>query len=204
MGIPPQAVQSDAFFEQDVAKEREFIQIFFTNLRTAVDQYARTEKNSFMATKTLDAITFLELLTTEYDVATANPPYTDSADFGPELRGFIEDNYKKPFKFHTNLYATFIKRCYDFIAREGYVAMVHPPTFMYIKTFEDVRKFILNKTNINLLAELGLGGVFANSGVQVDACMYVLEKGANIDSGAYFDLKPYKNHTNKPYIFEDI
>jgi type I restriction-modification system DNA methylase subunit len=204
LGIPPQAVQSDAFFEQDVAKEREFIQIFFTNLRTAVDQYARTEKNSFMATKTLDAITFLELLTTEYDVATANPPYTDSADFGPELRGFIEDNYKKPFKFHTNLYATFIKRCYDFLNKNGFVAMLHPLTFMYIKTFEDVRKFMLTKTNVNLLAELGLGGVFANSDVQVDAAMYVLEKSELEADGTYFDLKKYKNHSNKPEIFSEI
>ncbi len=82
--------------------------------------------------------------------------------------------------------------------------MLHPLTFMYIKSFEDVRKFILTNTNINLLAELGLGGVFANSDVQVDACMYVLEKDARANLGTYFDLKSYKNHTNKPSIFNGI
>lgn len=196
--------EGNLFGQVDLEAHKSFAATFFINLKTAVEQYAQAQGNTFLTSKTRDAITFLELLTTEYDVATANPPYTDSADFGPELREFIEDNYKKPYKFHTNLYATFIKRCYDLTGKAGFIAMLHPLTFMYIKSFEDVRKFILNKTSINLLAELGLGGVFANSAVQVDACMHVLEKGFDTDGGVYFDLKPYKNHTNKPSIFIEI
>jgi hypothetical protein len=204
LGIKPKPVQTNLFTEHDIEKEKQFAATFFTNLKTAVEQYAQAQGSTFLTSKTRDAITFLELLTTEYDVATANPPYTDSADFGPELKEFIEDNYKKPYKFHTNLYATFIKRCYDLTGKAGFVAMLHPLTFMYIKTFEDVRKFMLTKTNVNLLAELGLGGVFANSDVQVDATMYVLEKTSTETVGTYFDLKKYKNHTNKPNIFSEI
>ena len=143
--------EGDLFGAADLEAHKDFAATFFTNLKTAVEQYAQAQGSTFLTSKTRDAITFLELLTTEYDVATANPPYTDSADFGPDLREFIEDNYKKPYKFHTNLYATFIKRCYDFTGKAGFVAMVHPPTFMYIKTFEDVRKFIIDKTHINFL-----------------------------------------------------
>lgn len=204
LGIEPRPVQTNLFTEHDIEREKQFAATFFTNLKTAVEQYAQAQGSTFLTSKTRDAITFLELLTTEYDVATANPPYTDSADFGPELKEFIEDNYKKPYKFNTNLYATFIKRCYDFTGKAGFVAMLHPLTFMYIKTFEDVRKFMLTKTNVNLLAELGLGGVFANSDVQVDAAMYVLEKMESESDGTYFDLKKYKNHTNKPNIFREI
>lgn len=204
LGIRPKPTQVNLFKAHDIEQEKNLVITFFDTLKTAVEQYARTEGNTFLTSKTRDAITFLELLTTEYDVATANPPYTDSADFGPELKEFIEGNYKKPYKFHTNLYATFIKRCYDLVGECGFVAALHPLTFMYIKTFEHVRRFILTKTNINLLAELGLGGVFANSDVQVDVCMYVIEKGNSISKGTYFDLKLYKNHTNKPEIFKVI
>lgn len=199
-----QPLQLDLVIEHEIEQENQFATSFFTNLKTAVEQYAQAQGSTFLTSKTRDAITFLELLTTEYDVATANPPYTDSADFGPELKEFIGDNYKKPYKFHTNLYATFIKRCYDLTGNDGFVAMLHPLTFMYIKTFEDVRKFMLTKTNVNLLVELGLGGVFANSDVQVDAAMYVLEKVKSKADGTYFDLKKYKNHTNKPIIFKEI
>ena len=173
------------FAWSDKESHESFADTFFTNLKTAVEQYAQAKGNTFLTSKTRDAVTFLELLTTEYDLSTANPPYTDSADFGPELKKFIEDNYKKPYKFHTNLYATFIKRCYDFTEKAGFVAMVHPPTFMYIKTFEDVRKFIIDKTHVNFFVEWGYLGMF-NPSARVDSALYILEKNNNQEKDAVF------------------
>ena len=175
----------DLFIEDEIIQHKDFAATFFYNLKTAVEQYARTEGNTFLAGKTRDAITFLELLSTEYDVATANPPYTDRSDFGPELKAFIEANYKKPWKFHTNLYAAFIKRCYEFVGEYGLVAIVHPPTFMYIKTFEDVRKFIIDKTHINFFVEWGYLGMF-NPSARVDSALYILEKAKKKNSDAVF------------------
>lgn len=194
----------DLFNTVDIQDYYLFEQTFFKNLETAVQKYASSNSNSFLVDKTSDAITFLKLVSQKYDVATANPPYTDSSDFGEDLKEFIETNYKKPYKFNTNLYATFIKRCYELTNENGKIALLHPLTFMYIKTFEDVRKFILDKTHIELLVELGLGGVFANSDVQADVVMYILTKEVKKTDGIYFDLKKYKNHTNKPQIFENI
>jgi hypothetical protein len=138
-GVEPEMVQDDIFTEHDIKQEEQFTSSFFAQLKKTVQQYAQaneSDTNTFLSSKTRDAITFLELLTTKYDVATANPPYTDSSDFGPELKTFIDANYKKPHKFHTNLYATFIKRCYELTAEDGKVALIHPDTFMFIKTFE--------------------------------------------------------------------
>lgn len=163
------------FTEQNLIKYDEFRSNFFTNLQKAVAQNTAKQGLTFLNTKTQDAITFLQLLTQKYDIAVANPPYTDSADFGPDLKNFIEGNYKQPHKFNTNLYATFIKRCCEIIDDKGKVAMVHPPTFMYIKTFEDVRKFILDKMHISLFVEWGYLGMFHQS-ARVDAAMYILEK----------------------------
>ncbi|CAM3975354.1 BREX-1 system adenine-specific DNA-methyltransferase PglX [Bacillus anthracis] len=187
-----------------IEEEKIFAATFFSNLKTAVEQYAQAKGSTFLTSKTRDAITFLELLTTEYDVATANPPYTDSADFGPELKKFIEVNYKKPYKFHTNLYAAFIKRCYELVNENGMIAMISPRTFMYIKTFESIREYILLKSNVNLLAELEMGGVFEFSNVAIDAVMYVFEKGFSDSIGVYFDLKEYHNYTKKGDIFQKI
>lgn len=165
----------DLFLSAEITKYEEFEKDFFKNLEMAVSQYAEKQGTSFLTDKTKDAITFLKLITQKYDVATANPPYTDSADFGAELKKFIDANYAKPYKFNTNLYASFIKRCFELTNEKGKVAMVHPPTFMYIKTFEDVRKFILEKTHIDLFVEWGYLGMFHPS-ARVDAAMYVLEK----------------------------
>ncbi|MGA1871790.1 MAG: BREX-1 system adenine-specific DNA-methyltransferase PglX [bacterium] len=187
-----------------LADYEEFRNTFFDNLQKAVAHNAERQGRSFLNTKTGDAIIFLRLMTQKYDVAVANPPYTDSADYGLELKKFIELNYKKPHKFNTNLYATFIKRCWELTGVNGKIAMIHPRTFMYIKTFEDVRKFILGEMHINVLAELGCGGVFEISNVAVDAVMYIFDKGKSISEGTYFDLKFYHNYTKKGLIFNKI
>nr|WP_256388923.1 N-6 DNA methylase [Photobacterium damselae] len=180
-------VEGDLFAAADYAEHKAFAENFFENLFAAVEQYAQTDSNTFLSDKTRDALVFLELLITEYDVATANPPYTDSADFGSELRVFINDNYQKPHKFNTNLYATFIKRCCDLTSKDGKVAMVHPPTFMYIKKFEDVRRYMIESCRIDLFVEWGYLGMFHES-ARVDAAMYVLDKSHKSDESTFIKL----------------
>lgn len=192
------SAQPELFTAMEIAAHKDFAATFFTNLKTAVEQYAQAQGSTFLTSKTRDAITFLELLTTEYDVATANPPYTDSADFGPDLREFIGDNYKKPYKFHTNLYATFIKRCFELSGEHGKVAMIHPRTFMFIKTFEDVRKFMIDKTHINVFVDYGYCNMFGS--IMVDPAFYVLEKGSSKGRDAWFvSLDQYTRTPNEKY-----
>lgn len=177
----------DLFAAADLAEHQSFAATFFKNLSRAVEQYARTSSDTFLTSQTQDAITFLEILTNKYDVATANPPYTDSSDFGPDLKKFINDNYKKPYNFGTNLYTSFIKRCCELTEVEGKVAMVHPPTFMYIKTFEDVRRYMLDKTFIDIFVEWGYLGMFHES-ARVDSSMYVLDKKLRNSESTFIKL----------------
>ena len=170
--------QLDAFAERDIVDFEIFQENFFRALETAVAAYAQDSGETFLSSKTRDAITYLRLLTTRYQVAVANPPYTDSGDFGPDLKKYINDNYKKPFKFNSNLYATFIKRTLELVTKDGYAAMVHPPTFMYIKSFEDVRKFLVERFRIDLFIDWGYLGMF-NQAARVDSCAYVLRSGGD-------------------------
>ena len=147
------------FGQQEVEEYERFKTTFFKNLEDAVTRFASQQGNSFLTDKTHDAITFLKLITQKYDVATANPPYTDSADFGKELKVFIDTNYKTPYKFHTNLYATFLKRCFELTNEIGSIGMIHPNTFMFIKTFDGVREFILKHSHIDILVDYGLDRV---------------------------------------------
>ena len=196
--VQERAEKGELFAWGEKEQHKDFAATFFSNLKTAVEQYAQAQGNTFLTSKTRDAITFLELLIREYDVATANPPYTDSADFGPELKEFIEDNYKKPYKFHTNLYATFIKRCYELAGTNGKVAMIHPRTFMFIKTFDDVRKFMIDKTHINVFVDYSLSNLFG--AIMVDPAFYVLEKGTSKERDAWFvSLDQYTRTPNEKY-----
>ncbi len=180
--------------EQTLASYDEFRENFFTRLKQAVESNARKLGKTFLNTKTHDAFTFLEMMTQKYDVTAANPPYTDSSDFGVELKKFVDTNYKKPYKFNTNLYATFISKCIDLATIDGKVALVHPPTFMYIKTFEDVREYIVSKTKISLFVEWGYLGMF-NPLARVDSAMYVLDKRQDGKESIFIKLNDlYEGH----------
>ncbi|NBK97606.1 MAG: BREX-1 system adenine-specific DNA-methyltransferase PglX [Erysipelotrichia bacterium] len=177
----------DLFSSHIVEEHKAFEKSFFNHLKIAVAQYAQDENHSFLSTKTADAMKFLEIITMQYDIATANPPYTDSSDFGADLKEFIDKEYKVPYKFNTNLYATFIKRCHELTNKNGKMALVHPPTFMYIKTFEDVRAFMLDKTHIDFFVEWGYLGMFHPS-ARVDSAMYVLEKNMQTKDSSFIKL----------------
>ena len=198
----PNDVNHSLFKEFEMDSLFDYKNNVITQLRNNVNKWGGQGSNDYTLAKTNDAISFLDIISHKYDVVVANPPYTDSSDFGIELKTFIEENYKKPLKFNSNLYACFIKRCCELAGDDGKVGMIHPLTFMYIKTYEEVRKYIIDNHHINLLAELGIGGVFPNA--QVDAAMYILESKNIVGDGVYFNLQKYKNHVRKPFIFSNI
>lgn len=159
-------------------------------LRKQLHLWGGEGSNAYSLSLVNDAITFLDILTTGFDVAVANPPYTDSSDFGPELKEFAGNNYKKPLKFNINLYACFIKRCCELTDELGKVGMIHPHTFMFIKTFEDVRKFMIEHTHINTMVDFGLDRVnLFGPGILLDATFYTLDKkDVENTPGVYFNI----------------
>jgi type I restriction-modification system DNA methylase subunit len=169
----PNDVNHSLFKEFEMDSLFDYKNNVITQLRNNVNKWGGQGSNDYTLAKTNDAISFLDIISHKYDVVVANPPYTDSSDFGIELKTFIEENYKKPLKFNSNLYACFIKRCCELAGDDGKVGMIHPMTFMYIKTFEDVRKFILDETHIDLFVEYGLSNLFGS--IMVDPAFYVLD-----------------------------
>jgi hypothetical protein len=191
------------FGQQEVEEYERFKTTFFKNLEDAVTRFASQQGNSFLTDKTQDAITFLKLLSQKYDLATANPPFTDSSDFGEELKYFIDSNYKRTLKCHVNLYATFIKRCHELIHDTGRMAMIHPYSFMFIKTFEDIRKLMIESAHIELLADWGLDRVNIFAGGYASApAFYVLSKEKKKRKSIFFQLTTNLQEKAKKPTFE--
>lgn len=188
--ILPNDDNHSLFAQEQMEDMFSFKQQFMNQLRQKVNELGEVGSNAYTLTKTNDAISFLEIIANKYDVVVANPPYTDSGDFGTELKKFIEENYKKPLKFNSNLYACFIKRCCELAGDDGKVGMIHPHTFMFIKTFEDVRKFMLEQTHINVMVDYGLDRVnLFGPGILLDATFYTLDMNSkDKTAGIYFNI----------------
>lgn len=161
-----------------------------TQIHNLVNKYSEHNSNPYTLLKMSEAMTFLDIISNSFDIVVANPPYTDSGDFGPELKTFVEDNYRRPLRFNSNLFACFIKRCSELAGDDGKVGMIHPHTFMFIKTFEDVRKFMLEYTHINVMVDYGLDRVnLFGPGILLDATFYTLDMNEKDKApGVYFNI----------------
>lgn len=192
---------TDMFANQWKANMFDFKHQMITTLRNQVHQWTGEGSNEYSLAKVNDAITFLDILSTKFEVAVANPPYTKSADFGVELKEFVETNYSKPLKFNINLYACFIKRCCELAGDDGKVGMINPPTFMYIKTFEDVRKYIIEKTCISLFVEWGYLGLFSQS-ARVDSAIFILDRSVKQEVSTFIKLNDLYEMKRKEVLFD--
>ena len=177
--------EADSLFAQQEADDLFSFKRRVTDiLRDQVNKYCSENSSEYALTKANDAMTFLSILSMPFDIIVANPPYTDSSAFGEELRQFVDANYKNKYRFNMNLYACFIKRAYELASSDGLVGMIHPMTFMYIKSYEDVRSFLLNNTFIELFVEYGLSNLFGS--IMVDPAFYVINKKVNSTSQSLF------------------
>ncbi|GAB6190188.1 hypothetical protein JCM30566_19310 [Marinitoga arctica] len=142
---------------------------------------------------------FFKILMIKYDIVISNPPYTDSHDYTPLLRKHIREKY---FEYRKNLYACFIKRNYEFLIDDGLLGMITPQTFMFISSYEGLRRFIIKNMHIENLVHFGLGGVFEDA--LVDTAMYILRKSKDIKKkGLYIDLNNV-SYENKKYELKKI
>lgn len=199
--ILPNDANHNLFAQEQMEDMFSFKQQFMNQLRQKVNELGELGSNAYTLAKTNDAISFLEIIANKYDVVVANPPYTDSGDFGTELKKFIEENYRRPLKFNTNLYACFIKRCCELAGDDGKVGMVNPPTFMYIKTFEDLRKYMLTETHISLFIEWGYLGMFS-SFARVDSAMFILDKDNRKGESTFIKLNDLYEMKRKDVLFK--
>lgn len=201
----PNEVNHSQFKDYEMQRLFDFKNNVTTQLRNQVNQWSGEGSNQYTLAKTNEAMDFLQIISQRYDVVVANPPYTDSADYGPELRAFVENNYKRPYKVHTNLYSCFIRRCSE-LAGDGKVGMVNPPTFMFIKTFEDLRDFMLNEEHISIFLHWGYLGMFTST-ARVDSAAFVIEKDNFGEDSTFIKLDDvYEGHRYSTFvsIYDDI
>jgi hypothetical protein len=191
------------FSNLETTNYEQFKDNFFTNLQKAIAQNAAKQGKTFLNTKTQDAITFLQLLSRKYDIVVANPPYTHGQDLGPELKKFVELNYKQPYKFNANLYASFIKKSLELANESGFVGLIHPHTFMFIKSYDDVRKYLIEKTSIELLVDYGLDRVnLFGPGILLDATWYILNKTPKETISIFYNITANQQEKFKKTSFE--
>ena len=126
-----------------------------------------------------------EIMSNKYAVVCTNPPYMNKLE--GQLKKFVVDNYKA---YSGDLFSVFIYRNFDYCKADGYSAFMTPNVWMFIKTYENLRKYIIDNKHIITLIQMAKGAFFKEA--TVDIASFILKNSRCNEKGLYFRLEDFK------------
>lgn len=124
------------------------------------------------------------ILSNKYTVVCTNPPYMNKLE--GHLKEFVVDNYKA---YSGDLFSVFMYRNFGFCKNDGYSAFMTPLVWMFIKTYEELRRYIIEQKSIVSLVQMEYS---AFEEATVPICSFILKNGKETSEGAYFKLSEFK------------
>ncbi|MDV8002809.1 BREX-1 system adenine-specific DNA-methyltransferase PglX [Rhodococcus sp. IEGM 1408] len=115
-----------------------------------------------------------EYLTPRYAVVVANPPYMGIKSAGSKLQEFVKRKYPAS---KADLYATFIERAGSLVQRAGLVAMVTMQSWMFLSTYEKLRRNLIKSRSVWTMAHLGANAFDTIGGEVVSTTAFVMKMG---------------------------
>ncbi|MEQ2638222.1 BREX-1 system adenine-specific DNA-methyltransferase PglX [Paratractidigestivibacter faecalis] len=126
----------------------------------------------------------LEPLGRSYDAVVANPPYMGSSNMDKWLAAWVKSKYKEVCR---DLCTCFIKRGMSLAKERGYEALITSDTCMYLSSFEQMRKTLIERTTI--IAFIDTRGSNAHPDVfDANAGWVLWNAHSQSERGAYFKL----------------
>lgn len=125
-----------------------------------------------------------KVLSAKYPVVCTNPPYLNKIE--GRLKTFVTENYKD---YSGDLFSVFTYRNLMFCKQDGYCGYMTPFVWMFIKTYEKLREFIIQNKSIATLVQMEYS---AFEEATVPICSFVLKNGKATENGLYFKLSDFK------------
>ena len=130
----------------------------------------------------MPAFKLILALTEKYHALVMNPPYMGGGRFDEVLSKYVKDNYKDG---KADLATVFVEMMGQRTSANGSYAFIIPPSWMFLSTFEGLRKNIIENQSIESLLHLSRG-VF---GADFGASSAVIKNTSNANAcGTYFRL----------------
>ena len=125
-----------------------------------------------------------EIMSNKYAVVCTNPPYMNKLE--GQLKKFVVDNHKA---YSGDMFSVFMYRNFGYCKADGYSAFMTPFVWMFIKTYEALRKYIIDTKAITTLVQMEYS---AFEEATVPICSFVLKNGRAIEKALCFRLSDFK------------
>ena len=125
-----------------------------------------------------------KILSRKYTVVCTNPPYMGKLE--SHLKDFVIDKYKP---YSGDLFSVFMYRNFSFCKVNGYSAFMTPFVWMFIKTYENLRQYIIRNKHITTLVQMEYS---AFEEATVPICSFVLKNEKSDEPVLCFRLSDFK------------
>lgn len=134
----------------------------------------------------------------KYDAVVTNPPYMGVSVADLKLNEYVKNSY---FKTKTDLYAVFMVRNNIFTKRGGYYSLLTQHSWMFLKSFTDLRKKIMRNNLVNM-THLGTRAFEEIAGEVVQTTSFIVRNEyINHYNGTYIRLVEKKIQLIKRMVF---
>lgn len=139
-----------------------------------------------------------ETMARKYWVTCTNPPYAGTSNLSVKLNDYVKKHYTDS---KADMFAVLIERCSQFVLQRGFQSMITQHAWMFINSYESLRKKIYEKRFLSLV-HLGIKAFEEIGNDVVQTCAFVIQ-------GKYFDgynsrfvrLVDCKNYNEKEKAF---
>lgn len=144
--------------------------------------------------KLSQAICLCEQLQRKFSVVVANPPYMGSSNMDKWLAKWTAKHYADTKR---DLCTCFIERGFSLAVSEGYSSMITMQSWMFLGSFETMRKRLIDNVSIVAMAHLGTRA-FASIGGEVVSTTVTVMANKKVDvPGGYLRLVDFENEREK-------
>ena len=134
-----------------------------------------------------------------YDCVVANPPYMSSKSMNGRLGSWVIDHYRNS---KSDMFAIFIERNFEFTKKHGSISMITMQSWMFLSSFEMLRKKILSNS-ISSLLQVGYNTFpELNTKVAQGAAFVILNNNKNL-LGKYYNLNDASPSQDKKEVWEE-
>lgn len=141
--------------------------------------------DSLLRERVEEVFTQTRYLARRYAAVVANPPYMGAKNMSGELKQFVQDHYEDG---KADLFAAFILCNRQFLQRGAMLGMITMQSWMFLSSFEDLRRKLLDSSSIETMAHLGVGAFDSIGGEVVSTTAFTLKNGFSSGNGTYIRL----------------
>lgn len=126
-----------------------------------------------------------QIMSNQYDIVVMNPPYMGSGSMNKELSDFLRKNYSDS---KSDLFASFMEVDH-YLKKNGFYAAINQHSWMFLSSFEKLRKKIISNKFIDTMLHLGPRAFEEIGGEVVQSTTFVLRNAEIVNvEGTYLRL----------------